>query len=130
MKSIIAEHYLQEAKRIRQSYFQHLAKINEKNEKIKQHREELENILKEMELLQKRAEEDTDFEQTLNGKLIEIEIQMNAIQDEIRPNYETIKNLRQESSNLYSAISEKYPDLTVDDIKIQIIDYININLDN
>ena len=127
MKSLINEHYLKEAKRIRQNYFKHLEKINSKSELINKHKDELENILKEVEVLQKRAENDQDFQKMMNEQLNLIEAKIESIQQEIRPDYEAIKELRQDSSNLYSSIIEKYPDLSVDDIKIQIIDFINLD---
>ena len=120
----IDEHYLKEAKRIREDYFKKLEFINSKKDIINSNKDEIERILEDMENLQKKIENDEEFGVIMNEKLTLIESSMNNIKDEIRPAHDDIEELRKDSSNLYSSISEKYPKLTVDDIKSQIINYI------
>jgi uncharacterized coiled-coil protein SlyX len=119
---ILDKHYINEAKRIRENYFDNLKFIEDKSEKLTGYKNEIEKIKSEMEDIYKESVGEPTVNGELNKKLLEIEKYIVLTQDEIRPFYEKILKLRDDSMNLYNSIVEKYPDIDKEDIKKQIIE--------
>jgi uncharacterized coiled-coil protein SlyX len=112
--------YINEAKRIRETYLQNLKFIEDKSEILTGYKIEIEKIRDEMGKIIKDVENPIVKEE-LNNKLMDIERYIILTQNEIRPFYEKILKLREDSVNLYNSIVEKYPKMDKDEIKKEII---------
>lgn len=112
----IEENYIQDAIRIRKTYFEVLDKITQQQSKIDIYRKEVENYLEQL----KNIEELDKHSMELHT--LEVGIKIKKVEDLINPYYEQIKNLENEADKLYETIMSIYPDVDIDDVKKQIIE--------
>jgi len=116
--------YINEAIRIRQEYMGSIKNILREENILKQKKSEIDNIQNGMEEIVESDIHDITKRLKLNEELIKIERIIRIIQEKIRPHYENIEQLRKDADNLFTSITEKYPNITKDDIEEQIAPYI------
>lgn len=124
MQNKISKHYLDEARRIRKEYLENLKKIKDKKPLIDQHRQEVEKYNKDVELLPESGLEGEKLEREFYSKVEKLLENIEIIENSIKPFYEKIEQLKKDSFKLNEIIKEKYPTLTQQEIKQQIIPYV------
>lgn len=120
----IDKFYIDEAIRIRKEYLSALKIILNEEQAINDKKSEIIGIHQTNEDIINSDLNDVTKRLKLNLQLNEIEKRINDIQDKIRPYYEKIESLRLQADRLYSAIIEKYPNITTEDIQTQISPHI------
>lgn len=118
---MIAEQYINEGIRIRKVYIQNLKEILKQEPIIAERKKSFQKIQSEMESVVESELNDVRKTLELNSKLISIEKEINKIQDIIRPYYEAIEKLKEDSDRLYLVIKEKYPNITAAEIENEIM---------
>lgn len=118
---MIAEQYINEAKRIRRIYLQNIREIVKQEPKVIERRNVAHKIQEEMEITVHSDVNDLRKSLELNSRLLVLEKEINAIQDIIRPFYDNIEKLKNDTDRLYLSIKEKYPDLDMNTIQEEII---------
>jgi vacuolar-type H+-ATPase subunit E/Vma4 len=118
---MISEQYINEAKRIRRIYLQNIREIVKQEPKVIERRNVARKIQEEMEITVHSDVNDLRKSLELNSRLLVLEKEINAIQDIIRPFYDNIEKLKNDTDRLYLSIKEKYPDLDIDTIQEEII---------
>lgn len=118
---MIAEHYIKEGLRIRKCYIQNLKEIIKQEPIIFERKTSFEQLKNEMEATVKSDLNDVRKILELNNKLIYIEKEIRIIQDIIKPYYDVIENLKTDRDKLYLAITEKYPNITQEEIEKDIM---------
>ena len=94
----IEENYIQDAIRIRKTYFDILDKITQQQSKIDEYKKEVENYLEKI-----NVNEEID-EHTLELHTLEIGMKIKKVEDLINPYYEQIKKLENDANKLYETI--------------------------
>jgi len=123
----INEQYINEALRIRETYIKTLRAIEQKETQINEYKEIVEGSLKNLEtyINENKNEINVDnMPEDLTKKLLKLELNMNTIQDELKPYTEIMETLEKDTSKLYKNIKEKYPQLEDIEIQKQIFDKI------
>lgn len=118
---MIAEQYINEAKRIRRIYLQNIREIVKQEPKVIERRNFAHKTQEEMEITVHSDVNDLKKSLELNSRLLVLEKEINAIQDIIRPFYDNIEKLKNDTDRLYLSIKEKYPDLDMNTIQEEII---------
>jgi septal ring factor EnvC (AmiA/AmiB activator) len=116
--------YLNEARRIREEYLLSLSHIKKKQPSINKYRKEIERYRDEIDNLYKSDEKNSIKENLYIEKMEELIKNVDKIENQIQPFYIKIKKLNEDSLKLKKLIIEKYPTITVDEIKQQIIPFI------
>lgn len=111
--------YINEAKRIRETYLENLMKIVDKEEEIKKY---LDIINRIKDKINKSDEDKSD--EYYKSEILNIDKNINNIRKNILPYYDNIKKLDEDQRKLYNNIKEKYTDIKDEDIQNQIIPYI------
>jgi septal ring factor EnvC (AmiA/AmiB activator) len=124
MKNNIDGFYLKEARRIRQEYLQALSTIKKKQPRINKYKKEIERYRDEIDILYKSDEKNSIKEELYIEKMEELIQNVNKVEDEVQPYYIKIKKLNFDSLKLKNLIIERYPTITMDEIKEQIIPYV------
>jgi hypothetical protein len=120
----IARQYLNEALRIRKEYINHLKMIEEKNSILVKSKNDIQLVVMDTEKSIKDMEDYNEKMTLISEKLQEIEKSMTIVENEIKPHSEAIDVLREDSEKLLNSIVEKYPDLSTDEIKTQIYNFL------
>ena len=110
--------YLNESKRIRKEYLECLTYIVSKEKEIEKHISEIEKIKSDME------NTDPKNHNLLIKKLKEIEVNINSINKFIKVYDDIIKELDSDQRLLWNNIKEKYPNDDEEDIKRQIMEFV------
>jgi len=118
---MIAEQYINEGIRIRRIYIQNLKEILKLEPSILERRKKFNEIQDEMGSLVNSDLNDVRKTLQLNSKLMELDNEIKIIQNKIRPYYDAIEDLRNDTDRLYLAIKEKYPDITSKEIEYEIM---------
>jgi len=108
---MIAEQYINEAKRIRRIYLQNIKEILKQEPFIEERKNFAKKIQNEMDIAVQSDLNDVRKTLELNNKLLVLEKEIKKIQDIIRPFYDNIEKLKTDTDRLYLAIKEKYPNL-------------------
>lgn len=124
MQNNISKQYLDEARRIRKEYLENLEKIKDKKPYIDQYRQEVEKYNRDVELLPESGLEGEKLESEFYSKVEKLLEKIEQIESSIKPFYEKIEQLKKDSLKLNEIIKEKYPSLSQQDIKAQIIPYV------
>ena len=126
---MIQERYLNEAIRIRTEYLSTLKSIQDKEILILNHKDDINNILKDSsELVANVKNKKINEEQAkviLNQKLMDIEENIIKIQNQLNPYNDKIEELKNQSKILYSTIAEKYPQMNEKEIQMKIYEKLN-----
>ena len=122
---MISEQYLNEAVRIRKIYLQNLKEIVEQEPIIMEKKDMFQKIQDEMKTIVFSDSNDIRKTMELNEKLIYLEREIKSIQSIIQPYYEKIEKLKDDRDRLYLSIKEKYPNITTEEIKIEISSKLN-----
>ena len=118
---MIAEQYINEGIRIRKIYIQNLKEILKSEPLIFSKRKDFEKIQEQMEICVNSDLNEMRKTLDLNSRLMELEKEINKIQNLIKPYYDTIEKLKDDSDRLYLAIKEKYPNITAAEIEKDIM---------
>lgn len=113
----ISNFYIEKAAEIRIKYTNYINKINSILPDIEEYKKELEKEYKKLnnEILNK--DHNLIKKEDLNNKLNIIEENIVNIQNKLKPYFDKIESLKNESSVLNNNIKEKYPNLSDDDIR-------------
>lgn len=121
----IDKFYLDEARRIRREYLKNLNEINSRvpfienyKKKILSYQDKIKNILD-------GDKTDSDKQKIFFSEIENLSIDIDTLEKEIKPFYDNIKKLSDDSLNLKEAIEQKYIGITMDEIKEQIIPYVS-----
>jgi hypothetical protein len=117
---IIDEIYLNESKRIRMEYLNNLSYIILKEDEIKSYIDKLETIKDEI----YKLEDGNNFEDLYKNKLNDINYNIEKLKSYITNYHENIIKLDNDQRTLYNNIKSKYVNITDDEIKEQVINYI------
>lgn len=109
---MISEQYINEGIRIRTDYIKNLNEILKYEPEILNKKNLCENIQKDMETIVFSDKNSIMKQMELNSKLILLEKEIKYIQDKIKPFYNNIEKLMEDSDKLYLSIREKYPNIT------------------
>lgn len=120
MKPQINSQYIAESIRIRTDYLEAIKNMEKKTELLNHYMDEI----KRLSSIFKIDEVTKDNQEEINNQLNHIEDYMDLTRKQIQPLYDTIEELKKASSILYDSIKEKYPTLTAEDIKEQIIPHV------
>jgi RecG-like helicase len=118
---MIAEQYINEAKRIRRIYLQNIKEILKQEPFIEERKNFAKKIQNEMDIAVQSDLNDVRKTLELNNKLLVLEKEIKKIQDIIRPFYDNIEKLKTDTDRLYLAIKEKYPNLDLNIIQNEIM---------
>ena len=118
---MIAEQYINEAKRIRRIYLQNIKEILKQEPFIEERKNFAKKIQNEMDIAVQSDLNDVRKTLELNNKLLVLEKEIKKIQDIIRPFYDNIEKLKTDTDRLYLAIKEKYPNITEKEIEQEIM---------
>jgi len=129
MKIFISKHYLDSAFSLRKEYIQNLQKVVSKEKIIEEHKNNLYDIVNDMSRILEDMESEEQKREYIISNVVDLEKSIDNIQNEIKPYCDRIDNIRKEGDKLYNSIVEKYPDLTKDELKEQITEYI-IKMEN
>lgn len=110
--------YLNESKRIRKEYLENLAYIVDKEDEINIYVNEIKRIQNVID-----NSPDDIFEDFVE-KLKLIDENINKINKYINISYDKIKELDVDQRKLYYAIKDKYPNISDDDMKYEIMEFI------
>ena len=123
----IDEKYLQEANRIREQYLKTLEKIKTKEDIINKYKSDIENVMeKNTDYIEKHSEKSIDqIKENIKDDLYLVETSINKINDELTPLLDKIDELKDNSSELFTSIKDKYPLVDEIDIQEQVFKYIN-----
>lgn len=122
IKHIISELYINEAVRLRSEYFEVMKVIYSKRDKLLELSKQLEDIsisLKDIDV-----ENDPQLEFKIKEKQTEIEDKLQKIQLNLKPEYDRLLKIEDDTKILYDSITEKYKGITTKEIKNQIIPYL------
>jgi hypothetical protein len=126
-KSKIDKIFIDKAIKIRKEYVKCMTDINLDISKLNKYKNEIEKIVEEgdkvVELYDNEANE--NYKKEMQNVAYELYLNVEKIQKQLNPNKERIKKLEKESDLLYVSIHERYPELTIEDIKEQIIPYLD-----
>lgn len=119
--------FINKAIKIRKEYVKYVTDINLDIAKLNKYKKEIEKIIEEgdkvVELYDNEANE--NYRKEMQKIAYDLNLNVKKIQKQLIPNKEKIKELEKESDLLYVAIHERYPELTIEDIKEQIIPHLN-----
>lgn len=115
----IAKHYVDEAYRIRREYLENLKHINDKADIVNEYKNQISKIRDELTGIINSGENNFK-EEFANTKMEDIDSNITAIQNELRPYTEKIDELGKQSKILYDSIKDKYNLLSEEDIQNEI----------
>jgi hypothetical protein len=121
---MIAEQYINEAKRIRQEYLKNLSQILTQEPKVEERKKEGLRIQEEISDIINSDLNEVKKILELNNRLLILEKEIVSIQNIVRPYSENIEKLRGDSDRLFLAIKEKYPNIDDKDIEEEIMSHI------
>lgn len=118
---MIAEQYINEGIRIRKEYIENIKMIVKEEPRLMERKKQFEKIQNDMESIVMSDLNEMRKTLELNEKLIYLEREINSIQNIIKPYYQVIENLKNDTDRLYLAIKEKYPNITEKEIEQDIM---------
>lgn len=121
---MIAEQYINEAKRIRQEYLKNLSQILTQEPKVEERKKEGLRIQEEISDIINSDLNEVKKILELNNRLLILEKEIVSIQNIVRPYSENIEKLRGDSDRLFLSIKEKYPNIDDKDIEEEIMSHI------
>jgi predicted transcriptional regulator len=122
MKNRIHERYIKQAIRIREDFIRNMQKIIESEKEINTHKDSIVNLMKSNEkYITENSDKDLDMiKNTIKDDLLEIDSKIEKITKELSPMIQKTEKLEKESKELFSAIKDKYPNLSEEDIQKEI----------
>ena len=121
---MIAEQYINEAKRIRQEYLKNLSQILTQEPKVEERKKEGLRIQEEISDIINSDLNEVKKILELNNRLLILEKEIVSIQNIVRPYSENIEKLRGDSDRLFLAIKEKYPNIDDKALEEEIMSHI------
>ena len=127
MKPKIDKIFIEKAINIRKEYVKCITNIDLDLSKLNFYKREIEKILEEGDKIIELYDNDANKEYKKNMQNIAQDLysKIEKIQNQITPNKEKISQLEKESDLLYVSIHERYPELTVEEIREQIIPHLD-----
>jgi seryl-tRNA synthetase len=122
MKNRIHERYIKQAIRIREDFIRNMQKIIESEKEINTYKDSIVNLMKSNEkYITENSDKDLDMiKNTIKDDLLEIDSKIEKITKELSPMIQKTEKLEKESKELFSAIKDKYPNLSKEDIQKEI----------
>lgn len=121
---MIAEQYINEAKRIRREYLKNLSQILTQEPKVEERKKEGYRIQDEIGDIMNSDLNEVRKTLELNNRLLILEKEIVSIQNIIRPYSENIEKLRGDSDRLFLSIKEKYPNIDDKSLEDEIMSHI------
>lgn len=118
---MIAQQYINEGIRIRKVYIQNLKEILKLEPSILNKKHNFDKIQEQMNDVVHSDLNEIRKTLELNSRLMELEKEINTIQNLIKPYYDNIEKLKDDTDRLYLAIMEKYPSITAEEIEKDIM---------
>jgi hypothetical protein len=115
---MIEEIYINEAKRIREEYLKNLIYIAKEEDNIKTLTNDLETLGNEIE------NSDSKSENYYRDALFEVEVMIRKATDKILPYHDKVKELDKQQRKLYNTLKDKYPNISDEEIRSEIIPHI------
>lgn len=122
MKYTISELYINEAIRLRKKYFDVMRSIYDKNDELMACSAELEKINKYLSSID--VENDKQLEDKIKEQSELLEHHTQRIQAKLRPDYDDLVKIEEDTKILYDSIQEKYKGISIEEIKNQIIPHL------
>jgi uncharacterized coiled-coil DUF342 family protein len=120
----ISDLYIKEAVRIRRAYLDNLIYVLKHEKELIKHKDEILKIGNNISEIAEKIENNPEYKEIINEKLIDLETNMDKVKNKLLPYYENIIKIRKDTETLWNSIQEKYPDITKDELKDQIIPYL------
>jgi len=121
-KFTISDLYINEAKRLRSKYFEVTQMIYDKKDQLLKYAGELDVIHDQIEQFDIENEKQLEFK--IKEYQEQIENNMQRIRKTLKPDYDKLRQIEEDTKILYDSISEKYKGITTEEIKIQIIPHL------
>jgi len=118
---MIGEQYINEAIRIRKTYFENLNHILNQENNINDKKKIILKIQEDMGFVVKSDLNGIKKTLELNNKLVFLEKEITNIYNIIKPYHDNIEGLKNDTDRLFLAIKEKYPNLTNEQIEQEIM---------
>jgi hypothetical protein len=125
-KSKIDKVFIDKAIDIRKEYLKCIRNINIDNDELKNCTIKLQEIIDngDESLSDIENKDSIEYKEKYEALVDNIVETIKRVENDIKPYQIRIEELQKESDSLYVSINERYPELTVDDIKEQIIPYL------
>lgn len=117
--------YLDEARRIRVEYLQNLEKINKILPFIEQYKNKIESYKGVIDNIVDNSISDIEKQKKFLEEMTLLNNDLLTLESEMQPLYDKYNKLNDDSIKLKEAIISKYKDITIEEIKNQIIPYIS-----
>jgi hypothetical protein len=115
---MIDQIYINEAIRIREEYLDNLIYIANEEEYIRGLSSDLQTLNDEISKSEKKDEK------YYRDALFEVDLMIRKATEKINPYYDKVKELDKKQRSLYNTIKDKYPNITDDEMKKDIIPHI------
>lgn len=125
-KSKIDKVFIDKAIDIRKEYLKCIRNINLDNDELKNCTIKLQEIVDNGDdsLSNIENKDSIEYKEKYESLVDNIVETIKRVENDIKPYQTRIEELQKESDSLYVSINERYPELTVDDIKEQIIPHL------
>ena len=121
---MISQQYINEGIRIRKVYIQNLKEILKLEPSILSKKNTFNKLQEQMDDIAHSDLNEIRKTLELNSRLMQLEKEINTIQNLIKPYYDTIEKLKDDTDRLYLAIKEKYPNITAEEIESDIMSHV------
>lgn len=124
---MINKNYINEANRIRKTYFKVLENVKDKEDIINGYKSKITDIMDNLESYVNSVDDvDNTIQENLNKYLIDIELNIDKIRHELIPLNSAIEQLKKESTILYNNIKDLYPNMSDSDIQKEVFNGLEI----
>jgi len=120
---MIKDRYIKEANRIREKFIDTIKKIEQKEQLINSHKNEITALMKKnSEYVEKNKKKSVDqIKVDMKDELYQIEKNIEKIVEELQPLLDNIQILEKESKDLYRSIKDRHPELSEKQIQKEIL---------
>jgi len=126
--SKIAKEYIIAATKLRKEWLENSLHLTSLQTELEQFNESIQTILSKIESMRESDNESDLTSVKLNAVLSELEETENKLTNSIKPITEKNEQLKKELAILWEAIKARYPELSEDEIQIEVAKELNINI--
>lgn len=116
--------FIEKAVAIREEYIKCMENIDIDEKKLSDCKDTIIDLINKGDELTENYEDNDLYSTEINEIIQDITNTINELQKNIQPYKDRVKELEKESDMLYIAIKDRYPELTQEDIKKQIIPHL------
>ena len=120
----IADLYVNEAVRIRKAYIDNLVYVLKHEKELNKYKDEILDIGNNLSVIAEKVDDNPQYKEFINEKMIDLENNMDKVKKRLLPYYENIVKIRKDTETLWNSIQEKYPNITKEELKNQIVPYL------